>query len=203
VQIVGQFLYIQFKDLGEGEKEQTNGKIIDMASCERSECSVRVNNNQCYQRINATSAEILCEHGEVPSSESLKKVEPEVLKKDLAELIHILYTAERPTLKEVIWTEIELILAKIESLKNIAKEQFETKVSWTKVAIMKHKECNYKVQRVGDAFPVISNHYNLLYNDSKSEDTPVSTDRLRVLSPKHWKEDKMKQNRKVMEKKTE
>jgi len=60
----------------------------------------------------------LCEHGEVPSSESLKKVTPEVLEKDLAELIHILYIAERLTVKEVIRTEIELTLAKIESLKN-------------------------------------------------------------------------------------
>jgi len=116
-------------------------------------------------------------------------------------LIHILHTAERPTIKEVIWKEIELILAKIESLKNIIKEQFETKVSWTKVAIMKHKKCKYKVQRVEDAFPVISNRYNLLYNDSKSEDTPVSTDRLKVINPKHGKEDKMKRNRKVMEEK--
>jgi len=43
-------------------------------------------------------------------------VEPEVLEKDLAEFIHILHIAERPTVKEVIWTENELILAKIESL---------------------------------------------------------------------------------------
>jgi hypothetical protein len=138
----------------------------------------------------------LCEHGEVPSSESLKKVTPEVLEKDLAELIHILYIAERLTVKEVIRTEIELTLAKIESkeqsLKNIVKKQFVTKVSWTKVAIMKHKKCNYKEQRVEDAFPLISNRYSLLYNDSKYEDTPVSVDRLTVINRKHRKEDKMK-----------
>jgi hypothetical protein len=36
--------------------------------------------------------------------------------------------------------DMELILEKIQSLKNIFKEQFETKVSWTKVATMKHKK---------------------------------------------------------------
>jgi len=106
--------------------------------------------------------------------------------------------------KEVILIDIELILAKKESLKNIfnplntqlnpichllallgahhilhisrirVKEQFETKVSWTKVVMMKHKKYNCKEQRVEHTFPVISSRYNLLYNDSKSEDTPIS-----------------------------
>ena len=84
--------------------------------------------------------------------------------------------------------DIELILAKIESLKNIFKEQVETKVPWTKVAMMKHKKYKCKEQRVEDAFPVISNRYNLLYNDFKSEDTSVSTDRLRVIDPKHGRQ---------------
>jgi hypothetical protein len=97
--------------------------------------------------------------------------------------------------------DIELILAKTESLKNICKEQFETKVSWTKVAKMKHKKYTCNEHRVEDAFPVISNYYNLLYNDSKSEDTTVSTDRLRVINPKHGTKDTMKYKRKVMEKK--
>jgi hypothetical protein len=119
----------------------------------------------------------LCEHGEVPLSESLKKVELEVLKKDLTEFIHILHTVEVLKVKEVIQRDRELILVKTESLKNISKEQFETKVSWTKVVMMKHKKYNYKQQRVENAFPLISSHYNLLYNDSKSEDTSVSTDR--------------------------
>ena len=95
----------------------------------------------------------------------------------------------------------KLIIAKIESPKYIFKEQFETKVSWTKVAMMKHKKYNYKGQRVEDAFPVISNLCNLLYNDSKSEDTPVCTDRIRVINPKHGRKDKIKYKRKVMEKK--
>ena len=74
----------------------------------------------------------------------LKRVELEVLEKGLQELIHTLHMAERLTVKEVIQMDIELILAKIESLKNIFKEQFGTKVSWTEVAMMKHKKYNYK-----------------------------------------------------------
>jgi hypothetical protein len=136
-----------------------------MVSQEKLACSVQNNNTQYYHKSSATSAEISSEYGKEPLSELLKKVEHEGLKKDLSELIHILHTAERPTVKEVIRMDIELILAKIDSLKNIFKEQFETKVSWTKVATMKHKKYNLKEQRVDDAFPVISNRYNLLSTD--------------------------------------
>ena len=62
---------------------------------------------------------------------------------------------------------IDLILAKIESLKSMFKEQVETKMSWTYVATMKYKKYKCKEQRVEDVFPVISNRYNLLYNDQK------------------------------------
>ena len=65
----------------------------------------RVNNNR-YQKINAISAEISWKHVEIPLSESWKKVEPEVLKKDLPELIQMLHIAERPTVKEVIQKDI-------------------------------------------------------------------------------------------------
>ena len=73
--------------------------------------------------------------------------------------------------------DIELILAKIESLKDILKEQFETKVSWTKVVAMKHKKYNHKEQRVANTFPLSLNCYNPLYNDLEGDDTPVSTER--------------------------
>jgi hypothetical protein len=52
-------------------------------------------------------------------------VELEVLKKDLSELIHILHIADRPMVNEVIQMDIELILAKIESLKNIFKNNLK------------------------------------------------------------------------------
>ena len=53
--------------------------------------------------------------------------------------------------------------------KNIFKAQFGTKVSFSIVVMMKHKKYNYKKKGGGleDAFPLISNRYNLMYNDSK------------------------------------
>jgi len=116
-------------------------------------------------------------------------------------LLHILHIAERSLAKEVIQIDIELILAKIERLKDIFKEQFETKVSWTKVVAMKHKRYKHKEQRVADTFPLTSNHYNLLCNDSEGDDTPVSTERLRVVNSKHVRKDKMNHKKRVLEKK--
>jgi len=43
----------------------------------------------------------------------LKRLELEVPEKGLSEMIHTLYVAERPTIKEVIQMDIELSLAKI------------------------------------------------------------------------------------------
>jgi hypothetical protein len=53
----------------------------------------------------------------------------------------------------------------------------------TKVAAMKHKKYSHNEQRVADTFPLSSNRYNLLCNDWKGDDTPVSTERLRVVNP--------------------
>jgi hypothetical protein len=49
------------------------------------------------------------------------------LQRDLSELINILQMAERPSVKEVIQADIDLILAKIESLRDFLRNQFETK----------------------------------------------------------------------------
>jgi hypothetical protein len=80
----------------------------------------------------------------------LKYVELEGLKRDTTELTHMLHITKRPTIKEVIQMDIDLLLAKIETLKDISSEQFERDLSWAKVVARK---------------PVIPNRYNLLYND--------------------------------------
>ena len=46
-------------------------------------------------------------------------LELEGLKRDVTELTHLLYFAKRPTVKEIIQMDIDLLLAKIESLKDI------------------------------------------------------------------------------------
>jgi hypothetical protein len=105
---------------------------------------LRIKNVQSYQKLSAKSVEISCEFGKELLSESPKSEELEKLEEDLSELIHILHIAQRPMVKEVIQMDIELILVKTESLKDILKEQFETKVPWTKVVAMKHKKYNHK-----------------------------------------------------------
>jgi len=46
-------------------------------------------------------------------------VELEGLKRDVTELTHLLHMTKRPTVKEVIQMDIDLLLTKIESLKYI------------------------------------------------------------------------------------
>jgi hypothetical protein len=43
------------------------------------------------------------------------------LQRDLLEVIHILHVAERPSVKEVIQADIDVILAKIESLQDLLR----------------------------------------------------------------------------------
>jgi DNA-directed RNA polymerase subunit L len=127
-----------------------------MATHESLVYPLHIENIQSYQKLDAKSIEISCEYGKELLSESSKSVELEILEEDLSELTHILHITKRPMVKEVIQMDIEMILAKIESLRDTFKEQFETKVSWTKVAAMKHKKYNYKGQRIEETFPATS-----------------------------------------------
>jgi hypothetical protein len=68
------------------------------------------------------------------------------------------------------------------------------------VVAMKHKKYTYEEQRVEDKFPMTLNRYNLLFDDSEDDDTPVSTERLRVVNPKHVKKDEMNCEKRVLEK---
>ena len=69
------------------------------------------------------------------------------------------------------------------------------------MAAMKHKKYNHKGQRVADTFPLTSNRCNLLCNDLEGYDTPVSTERLRVVNSKYVRKDKMNHKKRVLEKK--
>ena len=62
--------------------------------------------------------------------------ELEELQKDLAGLLHILHVVERPSVKQVIQADIDVTLVKMESVKEF-RNQFETKISWAKVAKLK------------------------------------------------------------------
>jgi len=84
----------------------------------------------------------------------------------------MLHITERPTLKEVIQMDIDILLAKIESLKDIISEEFETDLSWAKVVARKHKKSTCIGQRVTHHIQVISNRYNLLCNDTNGKKKP-------------------------------
>jgi len=78
----------------------------------------------------------------------------------------------------IILADIDLILGKIESLNDLLRNQMETKISWSRVAVLKHNEGKYRKQRVTEPFQIISNRYKLRGNDSNTDDdTPVNTGR--------------------------
>jgi hypothetical protein len=66
---------------------------------------------------------------------------------------------------------------------------------------MKHKKNNYKERGVTDPFLVIFNHYNLLCNDPNGDDTPLSTEGLRVINSKHVSTDRMNYKKRALDKK--
>jgi hypothetical protein len=71
--------------------------------------------------------------------------------------------------------DIDVTLVKMESLKDF-RNQFETKMSWTRVAT------KYKKQKVAYALQITSNGYNLLCNDTNLDDdtnTPTNLSKLR------------------------
>jgi len=103
-----------------------------------------VENNKFCQSINVTNEELPRGYGNELLSKSSKSRELDGIQRDLSELIHILHVAERPSVKEVIQADIDLILAKIESLKDLLRNQFETKISWSRVAALKHNMSKYK-----------------------------------------------------------
>lgn len=62
---------------------------------------------------------------------------------------------------EVIQADIELILSEIESLEDIRKNQFETNISLSRVATLKHTKDKYREQMSSDS-SLTSNRYCLL-----------------------------------------
>ena len=106
--------------------------------------------------------------------------------------------AERPSVKEVIQADIEVILAKIENLRDLLRHQFETKILWTRVAALKHNKSKYKKQRVANSFQINPNFYNFLVNDSNDDedDTPANTDRSSKSTTNRVRSDKKKNHKK-------
>jgi hypothetical protein len=142
-------------------------------------CRLLVENNKFYHSINVINEVLPCEYGNEPSSDSSKSVELDGLQSDLSEFIHNLHVAERPRVKEVIQADIDLILAKVDSLNDLLRNRFETKLPWTRVSAMKDNKSKYKQHNVADPFYITSNRYNRLSNVlNGDDDSPANKGRL-------------------------
>jgi hypothetical protein len=147
-----------------------------MASPIKLSCLRLTENSKFCQGIRATNEKLPCEcDNELPSG-PCKYEELEELQKDLAELLHILHVVERSSVKEVIQADIYVTLVKMESLKDF-RNQFETKISWAKVATLKRNKSKYKKQDVACPLLITSNRYNPLCNDTNdnvNDNTPTN-----------------------------
>jgi hypothetical protein len=85
--------------------------------------------NKFDQSTGVTNVELPDEYGKVIPRGSTKSVELDGLQEDLSELIHVLHVAERPSVKEVIQADIQLIPVKIESLEDLCTNQLERNIS--------------------------------------------------------------------------
>jgi len=93
--------------------------------------------------------------------------------------------------------DVDLILAKIEGLKDLLRNQFETKILWSKLAALKHSKSKYKKQMVTDNFQITPNRYTLLGNNSNDDDdTPANTGRWSKSTISYVRSDKKKNRKK-------
>ena len=127
-------------------------------------------NNRFEQSTSITTTELPYEFDKERPRGSTENVVLDGLQQDLSELIHILHVAERPSVKEVIQADIQLILVKIESLEHLDMNQLETNISWSRVTGLKHNKSKYKKYEVSDPFQLTPNRYNLLGNDAKEDE---------------------------------
>jgi len=93
--------------------------------------------------------------------------------------------------------DVDLILAKIESLKDLLRNQLETKILWSTVAALKHSKSKYKKQMATDNFHITPNRYKLLGNDFNDEDgKPGNTGRWSKSTISYVRSDKKKNRKK-------
>jgi hypothetical protein len=100
--------------------------------------------------------------------------------------------------KEVIRADIDVILVKMESLKDF-RNQFETKISWARVATLKPNISTYKKRKVTCPLQITSNRYNLLCNDTNDDDndnTPTNLSKMREPITSCIKRDRKKNHKK-------
>jgi len=135
---------------------------------EKADASVVI--NHFYQSKSSTNEEVKGGNSKVISEISSAPTVLDELQYDLTELIHFLHVTERSSVKEIIQADIQLLLAKIESVEDLNKNQLETNISWSRVATLKHNKSKYKKQKITDPLHITSNRYNPLVNDVDVQD---------------------------------
>jgi hypothetical protein len=98
------------------------------------------------------------------------------LKSDIAELNHLLKHVGRQSVKVIISTEVNTILAKIESLYEIANEQTSVEPRWTEVITWRHKRSNSDRRDNFYRIPFIKNRYKLSCDIEANETQTFSSD---------------------------
>ena len=121
--------------------------------------SSSLSNNQHYQDKSDTSEIVNGVNSSTSLDTSSVQVKLDGLQEDLSELIHILHATERSSVKEIIQTDIQLILSKTESLEDLSMNQLETNISWSKVATLKHNKIKYVKQKIPYPQYITSNRY--------------------------------------------
>ena len=100
--------------------------------------------------------------------------ELEDLKKDMAELNQVMSTIKKCTVKEVILSEINLISAKIDSLKDLIVVNTENAIPWSDV-VAGRRRASYRLQKRPYQTLVINNRYDLLSpNERHGSETGTS-----------------------------
>jgi hypothetical protein len=87
--------------------------------------------------------------------------ELEDLKRDMVELNQVLRSVKRCSVKEVVLSEINLISAKTDSLKDLTVVNTDNVMSWSDV-VAGRKKASFTQQNKPRQVPVINNRYDLL-----------------------------------------
>jgi hypothetical protein len=98
---------------------------------------------------------------QLSSERKLITEELQDLRKEMAELNQVMSTIKRCTVKEVILSEINLILAKIDSLKDLIVVNTDNAIPWSDV-VAGRRRATHRLQKKPDQTLVINNHYDLL-----------------------------------------
>jgi hypothetical protein len=120
------------------------------------------------------------------------------LKSDVAELSQLLQRAVRQSMKEFISTEVNTILAKIESLCETVSEQTSIKPKWTDVVTGRHMRAANDRRENIYRIPIINNRYELPCNSEVCETLVFNSAKNHEVRKHHKKQTSKKKKHKIL-----